>query len=86
MMMDNKATVLCENNPCLMDQEVIDCVNNHGNSMWVARNYSNFWGRTLEEGLDYKLGTINPTRSVNMIVFRVTRLLFFFFFTHSLWV
>lgn len=66
--MDGKATVLCEKNSCLMDQDVIDCVNNHGNSIWVARNYSDFWGRTLEDGLNYKLGTINPSRSVNIIV------------------
>ncbi|VDK73440.1 unnamed protein product [Litomosoides sigmodontis] len=31
---------------------------------WTARNYSQFWGRTLEDGIRHRLGTLFPERSV----------------------
>lgn len=31
---------------------------------WTATNYSFFWGKTLEEGIKYKLGTLAPERYV----------------------
>ncbi|VDM99317.1 unnamed protein product, partial [Thelazia callipaeda] len=31
---------------------------------WTARNYSKFWGRTLKDGLRYRLGTLLPEESV----------------------
>lgn len=33
---------------------------------WSARNYSNFWGRTLEDGMRYRLGTLFPDKSVQV--------------------
>lgn len=62
-MLDNKPEILCEENRCLMEQEVIHSVNLQ-NSGWIARNYSEFWGRTLNEGLKLRLGTLNPSKSV----------------------
>lgn len=62
-MLDNKSEILCEENRCLMEQEVIDSINLQ-NSGWVARNYSEFWGKTLNEGLKLRLGTLNPSKSV----------------------
>ncbi|KIH58389.1 hypothetical protein ANCDUO_11404 [Ancylostoma duodenale] len=32
--------------------------------IWSARNYSFFWGRSLDEGIKYRLGTLFPEQSV----------------------
>lgn len=63
--MGRVAEVLCEQNRCLQEPELIDEINsNHFTSGWRARNYSEFWGRTLKEGVELRLGTLNPSRSV----------------------
>ena len=31
---------------------------------WSPQNYSAFWGKTLEEGIKYRLGTLFPENSV----------------------
>jgi C1A family cysteine protease len=31
---------------------------------WTARNYTMFWGRTLSDGIKYRLGTLFPEQSV----------------------
>lgn len=31
---------------------------------WQASNYSDFWGKSLDEGIRYRLGTLFPTRTV----------------------
>ncbi|VDO73889.1 unnamed protein product, partial [Onchocerca flexuosa] len=31
---------------------------------WTAKNYSQFWGRTLQDGILHRLGTLFPERSV----------------------
>uniref|UniRef100_A0A9J2PZU5 SMB domain-containing protein n=1 Tax=Ascaris lumbricoides TaxID=6252 RepID=A0A9J2PZU5_ASCLU len=42
-----------------------DPIDTFGSSgKWSARNYSNFWGRTLEDGMRYRLGTLFPDKSV----------------------
>lgn len=46
-----------------MNGEWIDAVN-RGNYGWRASNYSQFWGMTLEEGIQYRLGTFKPPTSV----------------------
>lgn len=58
-----RAEVLCEQNRCLQEAELIDEVNSMSLS-WRARNYSEFNGRTLQEGIQLRLGTMNPSRSV----------------------
>lgn len=63
-MLDDKPDILCEKNRCLMDQEVIDRINILENPGWIARNYSKFWGHTLDEGIKYSLGTLSPAFSV----------------------
>ncbi|VDN21253.1 unnamed protein product [Gongylonema pulchrum] len=35
-----------------------------GRYTWTGRNYSKFWGQTLEDGVRYRLGTLFPERSV----------------------
>lgn len=36
---------------------------------WRARNYSDFQGRTLKEGVQLRLGTLNPSGSVRIKLF-----------------
>lgn len=43
-----------------MDQEMIREINDDRNIGWKARNYSEFYGHKLKEGLIYRLGTIEP--------------------------
>ncbi|XP_017893645.1 tubulointerstitial nephritis antigen-like isoform X2 [Ceratina calcarata] len=64
------AEVLCEQNRCLQEPDLINEINSNSWSSslgplgWRARNYSEFWGRTLKEGVQLRLGTLNPSRSV----------------------
>nr|XP_028594832.1 tubulointerstitial nephritis antigen-like isoform X1 [Podarcis muralis] len=53
----------CENHACLINGDMIDAIN-RGNYGWRASNYSQFWGMTLEEGIQYRLGTIKPPTAV----------------------
>ncbi|MEE6484192.1 hypothetical protein FKM82_013783 [Ascaphus truei] len=53
----------CEQNSCLINQETVEAIN-RGNYGWTAGNYSRFWGLTLDEGIQYRLGTIKPSSSV----------------------
>lgn len=62
---NRRAEVLCEQNRCLQEPELIDEINLLGPRLsWRARNYSEFDGRTLKEGVQLRLGTLNPSRSV----------------------
>ena len=59
------AKVLCEQNRCLQEPELIEEINMLSPILgWTARNYSDFQGRTLKEGVQLRLGTLNPSRSV----------------------
>ncbi|KAF7245845.1 Tubulointerstitial nephritis antigen-like, partial [Varanus komodoensis] len=53
----------CENHACLINRDIIDAIN-RGNYGWRASNYSQMWGMTLEEGIQYRLGTVRPPTSV----------------------
>lgn len=56
---------VCEDNVCLIDNDLIHNVNRISGSLgWTARNYSEFWGRKYQEGLDLRLGTFEPTQRV----------------------
>ncbi|XP_076175124.1 putative peptidase C1-like protein F26E4.3 [Ptiloglossa arizonensis] len=64
--MGRRAEVFCEENRCLQEQELIDEINMMNSLLgWRARSYSEFLGRTLKEGVQLRLGTLNPTRSVH---------------------
>ncbi|CAH2000246.1 unnamed protein product [Acanthoscelides obtectus] len=53
--------MLCERNVCLIDTNIIESVNLEQDMLgWRATNYSEFWGRTLDEGVRYRLGTLIP--------------------------
>lgn len=58
----------CEQNRCLVDAQLIGDVNFESPLLgWRAENHTEFWGRTLDEGIQLRLGTLNPARSVSII-------------------
>ncbi|KAM4797491.1 tubulointerstitial nephritis antigen-like [Rhinophrynus dorsalis] len=59
----NEGNWHCEQNPCLINPKTIEAVNK-GNYGWRAGNHSRFWGMTLDEGIQYRLGTARPSSSV----------------------
>ncbi|XP_019881743.2 tubulointerstitial nephritis antigen-like [Aethina tumida] len=59
-----KAILECEDNICLQDERIIETVNRSPNYGWTAANYSEFWGRTLSDGISLRLGTIEPKEVV----------------------
>ncbi|KYN30198.1 putative peptidase C1-like protein F26E4.3 [Trachymyrmex cornetzi] len=63
-----RAEVLCEENRCLIEPELMEELNLQGPTLgWQAGNYSEFWGRTLREGVELRLGTLNPSQSVSVL-------------------
>ncbi|XP_077343940.1 tubulointerstitial nephritis antigen [Lithobates pipiens] len=54
---------ICTNHTCLVELDLIKYINTR-NFGWKAENYSQFWGMTLNEGFEYRLGTIPPSRSL----------------------
>ncbi|XP_066600538.1 uncharacterized peptidase C1-like protein F26E4.3 isoform X2 [Prorops nasuta] len=60
-----RAEVLCEENRCLVEPKLNEEINMQRDILgWNAGNHSEFWGRTLDEGVQLRLGTINPSQSV----------------------
>lgn len=61
----NQFELLCEDNPCIVDPVLIENVNaEQDKTGWYASNYSEFWGRKLNDGLTLRLGTLQPHKSV----------------------
>lgn len=55
----------CTVHECLINQDIIKMVNADEHVLgWRATNYSEFWGRTLQDGVDLRLGTKHPKKSV----------------------
>lgn len=60
-----RAEVLCEENRCLVETDLLEELNLEGEHLnWKAKNQSKFWGRSLSDGLELRLGTLNPSKSV----------------------
>ncbi|EYB89217.1 hypothetical protein Y032_0234g3133 [Ancylostoma ceylanicum] len=53
----------CDESTCLIQEDLLEKVQ-QGRYSWSARNYSFFWGRSLDEGIKYRLGTLFPEQSV----------------------
>ncbi|XP_077146131.1 tubulointerstitial nephritis antigen isoform X1 [Ranitomeya variabilis] len=53
----------CTDHTCLVEPELINFINK-GDFGWKADNYSQFWGMTLREGFEYRLGTKSPSPSL----------------------
>merc|ERR1719209_1529512 len=55
--------VLCSTDQCIIEEAVLQEVREgeeEGLYSWRPANYSSFWGRTLEEGVNGKLGSLTP--------------------------
>ena len=49
---------LCEIEECLINQNLLENLVQSQNYLdWIPGNYSQFWGKTLQDGQDGKLGT-----------------------------
>lgn len=59
--------MLCEQHRCIIEPTITDAINSDPSNGWTASNYSEFWGRTLEEGI--KLRWTN-----NLLDFSIFRL------------
>uniref|UniRef100_A0AC35UCK2 SMB domain-containing protein n=1 Tax=Rhabditophanes sp. KR3021 TaxID=114890 RepID=A0AC35UCK2_9BILA len=53
----------CNEDVCLIQEDILHKIQN-GRFSWSARNYTEFWGKTLADGIEYRLGTLFPDRSV----------------------
>lgn len=63
--LNGRAEVLCEQNRCIVEPDLLDELKIQRYSLgWQSTNQSKFWGRTLEEGVQLRLGTLNPSKSV----------------------
>ncbi|CAG0881819.1 unnamed protein product [Darwinula stevensoni] len=58
-----RTELICEQEACLIQPDLIEQVNRLELG-WKASNYSDFWSKTLQEGLSLKLGTLEPERTV----------------------
>ncbi|KAK9872407.1 hypothetical protein WA026_017866 [Henosepilachna vigintioctopunctata] len=56
----NTVEFLCERNVCLIDPLIVDTVNRERRYTWTASNYTKFWGKTLDQGIATRLGTVQP--------------------------
>uniref|UniRef100_A0A915IFZ3 Peptidase C1A papain C-terminal domain-containing protein n=1 Tax=Romanomermis culicivorax TaxID=13658 RepID=A0A915IFZ3_ROMCU len=54
----------CDDNACVINTGLLGKINANGRYSWQAKNYSQFWGMLLEDGIKYRLGTLYPERSV----------------------
>lgn len=62
---DENPTLICNHNECLIDSSLLDTIRNQSRQLgWSAKNYSEFWGRTYEDGLKWRLGTLQPPEKV----------------------
>ncbi|KAL3287518.1 hypothetical protein HHI36_001987 [Cryptolaemus montrouzieri] len=60
----NTVEFLCERNHCMINELIVGTVNRERKYGWTATNYSKFWGKSLDEGIATKLGTLQPERFV----------------------
>lgn len=57
----SNATLDCERDVCLSEPDVVEEINRNVRSLgWKAYNYPEFYGKKLQEGLKYRLGTLEP--------------------------
>ena len=57
--------MMCTTHQCMMEEKVITALNKgEDNSMygWKPANFTEFWGKTLEEGINGKLGADKPVK------------------------
>lgn len=66
---NGNTTLICNHNECLIDPSLLDMIKIQSRQFgWSARNYSAFWGRTYDEGLKWRLGTLQSPEKILQIV------------------
>ena len=60
MSSDSCMIVECSSNVCMIDENIVERINRDTDSTWRAANYSQFWGKTLEDGIQGRLGARWP--------------------------
>lgn len=66
---NDNPTLTCGHNECLIDPLLLDTIRNQGHQFgWTAKNYSAFWGRTYDDGLKWRLGTLQPPEEILQMV------------------
>ena len=55
---------MCDTQKCLVQEDLIEDINYNSAYGWTASNYSQFWGKKLNTGLQYLLGTRYPNDMV----------------------
>lgn len=58
-----KVEMMCDTDICIIEEEILYNVNADAHG-WTASNYSDFWGETLDRGIKYRLGTLQPQKDV----------------------
>ncbi|KAF4518804.1 hypothetical protein B566_EDAN019047 [Ephemera danica] len=61
---DNELEMICEQTPCIVDVTLKESVNLNLDLIWHASNYSFYWARSLQDGVQYRLGTLEPGRMI----------------------
>jgi len=62
---DETPTLICNHSECLIDPSLLDAIRNQSRQFgWSAKNYSEFWGRTYDDGLKWRLGTLQQPEKV----------------------
>ncbi|VVC42589.1 Hypothetical protein CINCED_3A024038 [Cinara cedri] len=62
---DGNPIMNCDQNECLTDPELLKTVMSRGSQYgWAAKNYTQFWGRKYDEGLNLRLGTLHSTKKI----------------------
>ena len=59
--------VLCSNLQCMLEKKTMEEQQNGAHQYiytWKPSNYTEFWGKTLEEGIKSKLGADKPDEMV----------------------
>lgn len=60
---NGRAEMVCDSDPCMVEEQLLDSVNNDAAATWRASNHTPFWGHKLAEGLKLRLGTLTPQKS-----------------------
>ncbi|XP_029342962.1 uncharacterized peptidase C1-like protein F26E4.3 isoform X2 [Acyrthosiphon pisum] len=62
-------TLICNHSECLIDPSLLDAIRTQSRQFgWSAKNYSVFWGVTYDNGLKWRLGTLQPPEKILQVV------------------
>ncbi|XP_060868555.1 uncharacterized peptidase C1-like protein F26E4.3 [Metopolophium dirhodum] len=62
-------TLICNHDECLIDPSLLNTIRTQSRQFgWSAKNYSEFWGVTYDNGLKLRLGTLESPEKILQIV------------------